>query len=443
MRRKGRLGMLLAFGLVAGPGCGGGDKREGSMNPSLIGVAALGLLVLLGVGFNSIGYEAGKTVEELLPFARAPHSPIRLEIGPTIFMRAGHFDEDGNPDLVILTVRSPEDPARTQIWSSSIALLRGDGRGGFKAPEVLHVVEHERESLGEIVIGDWNNDGHMDFAVTGVFTGGIWVFWGNGAGEFGKAFLQPARGLVLSRLVSADLDGDGHPDLIASELATRAIYVLWGDEKGEFARVNSYEFDEGRLPTVLTAGDFNSDGVEDVAVLGWRWLQRGEILYFVAVFSTAGAEMLHVLSVTDVGDPGPPEPVVLTTGDYDRDGDLDMVTVRTGWTFLLEGSGDGSFKPIQLYPVFDLDPLIEQVMLVDIDGDGCLNEVLVGAWTRRVWISVGCPGDAVYRLPIPQWSPSVAAVIDINNDGISDLIVANALAPDWTYLDVLLGRKRG
>lgn len=407
------------------------------------GKRMFGVLVsvaLMGVGGVSQDQAAKQTVGELLPVARALHSPIKLQIGLPVFMEAGDFDEDGNVDLILVTWTPVEELAEL-IWKAKVVLLSGDGRGGYDAPKQLYEVEHSQGSLGGLAVGDLDLDGDLDFAITDMANGGIWVFWGNGAGEFAKELLRPRVGLTFSRVLSVDFDGDMHPDLLATEVVSRSIYVLWGGENN-FERVSVYSFDIGYIPILLATGDFDENGFTDVAVMGWRWTEKAEVVYFVAVLSTAGTKALKLLSINDVGEPALPGTAVLAVGDYDGDGHLDILTIRSGLTFVLWGKGDGTFMVRDLYPVFD--PIVVQLVLADIDGDGCLNEILLGMSTERVWVSTGCYGSAGHILPILlQGSPRVGVVTDVNNDGVLDLVIATSMWPNWTYLELLLGRKVG
>lgn len=416
------------------------SKLRGSnalIRTGLVLALVAGLMVVEGV---SQGQDTEQTAEELLPVARAPHSPTKLQIGQPTFMEAGDFDEDGNVDLILVTL-TPVEEAPELIWKARVVLLSSDGKGGYGSPKLLHEVEHCPEPLGglALAVDDLDLDGHLDFAVTNIANGGVWILLGNGAGEFTKELLQPGIRLTYSPILSADLNGDRYPDLLAPELISRSVYVLWGGGEDEFGRVSVYSLDKRSIPLILAKGDFDEDGYVDAAVEGWRWTEEGKAVYFVAILSTRGGEELELLSITDVGKPAPPETIALAVGDYDRNGHLDLVVVRHQHLYILWGDGKGTFRVEEGYPVFD--PVVTQIILADIDQDGCLNDIVVGGTTGRVWISTGCYGEERYILPILlQGWPRSGVVTDVDNNGVPDLVIATSMWPDWTYLELLLGK---
>jgi hypothetical protein len=59
-----------------------------------------------------------------------------------------------------------------------------------------------------LALGDFNNDGSLDFAVAGL---GLTVFLNNGHGAFGSTPLTGTD--IFSYVVAADFNGDGKLDL--------------------------------------------------------------------------------------------------------------------------------------------------------------------------------------------------------------------------------------
>lgn len=131
------------------------------------------------------------------------------------------------------------------------------------------------------VQGDFNGDGHTDVAVFYDYPDdqtGIWVFWGNGTGGFSNPTLAWESGTnawdaTAIKPVVGDFNGDGKADIAAFYNygnATTSLFVfysqgttfsnpvgVWGSGAGNW--------DWNAMRAV--AGDFNGDGVTDIAVM--------------------------------------------------------------------------------------------------------------------------------------------------------------------------------
>jgi putative component of toxin-antitoxin plasmid stabilization module len=114
-----------------------------------------------------------------------------------------------------------------------------------------------------LLLYDLDRDGLVDV----VMLRSARVLWNRGGGEFEAARLLERPYLLTEAGVVADFDGDGHPDILSSR--ARGDLVLYsGDERGRFSgEPQAIAFDELlRGPSVLTTGDVDADGDLDVWV---------------------------------------------------------------------------------------------------------------------------------------------------------------------------------
>src|SRR5262249_3037307 len=126
----------------------------------------------------------------------------------------GDLNGDGAPDVVTKDVFSP-----------TIGVLVGNGDGTFQAPLLLTGVGGD---VGGLVVGDFNGDGSEDIADAGNSGGvgpGLGIFLGNGDGTFQARADAFAGGSFLS-LTSGDFNGNGVLDLAATELPDIAEVLL-------------------------------------------------------------------------------------------------------------------------------------------------------------------------------------------------------------------------
>src|SRR5262249_44016356 len=173
---------------------------------------------------------------------------------------AADFDGDGNVDLAV--ANSQTGSIREQ---GLVSVLLGNGDGTFQP--------HRDSMTGnlsplDLVVGDFNRDDRFDLAVTTNLLpngfGSISILLGNGDGTFQRSNSYPT-GRFAEKLIAGDFDGDGIVDLAQAQSGSNLMIVLKGRADGTFRTLASYG--AGVRPTGIAAGDFNGDGALDAAVV--------------------------------------------------------------------------------------------------------------------------------------------------------------------------------
>jgi hypothetical protein len=181
---------------------------------------------------------------------------------------AGDFNHDGKLDVAVLN----DD---LHDHEGSIAVLLGDGKGGFGAPLIYRLRNpHSAAFPTALAAGDFNGDKKLDLAVAfGNFSTNqssyVQVLLGNGDGTFRKG-VRALAGPDPDSIAAADFNGDGKLDLVVSNApggrAPQTISVLLGKGDGTFQAPASFPV-HGSTPFQLTVADFNGDGKPDVATV--------------------------------------------------------------------------------------------------------------------------------------------------------------------------------
>ncbi|MFL5732370.1 MAG: FG-GAP repeat domain-containing protein [Chloroflexia bacterium] len=176
----------------------------------------------------------------------------------------GDFNRDGNPDLAV-----------GNQSGNNVSVLLGNGSGSFGGSISYSVGTTPRG----VAIGDLNMDGYPDLAVTNQGLNNISVLLGNGSGTFGTA-TNFTTGTAPGGVVVADLNRDGSPDLAASAQSINSVSVLLGNGYCACATLSFQQstFQVGTGPEGTAVGDFNRDGISDVAAANYESNTLGVML---------------------------------------------------------------------------------------------------------------------------------------------------------------------
>ncbi|HXM43295.1 MAG TPA: VCBS repeat-containing protein [Bryobacteraceae bacterium] len=268
-----------------------------------------------------------------------------------------------------------------------------------------------------IAVADTNGDGILDVITAG--TGSITVLLGNGDGTLQAGVeSQTGTGDVYFP-TAADLDGNGSIYVIVSGQANYGdtyygVGVCLGNGNGTFQPAVFYQAGTDEFLGNAVYGDFNGDGVPDIAVSGesgiWLFTGKGDGAFNPGV--------LTPMSGPAGGQAG--------AADFNGDGNLDLVvTTQTGFAILL-GNGDGTFQPPQAHTTTPLAGVWLTVGDVNLDGH---PDIVLCAYSEPtdvpnyVLVYLG-NGSGGFSAPSKaQMSPvEKVAIGDVNGDNIPDLI---------------------
>jgi hypothetical protein len=302
--------------------------------------------VFLGNGDGT--FRAGPTIQ-----------PSGMQVYP--FMISGDFNGDGKPDLAILTW--------DLLSTSYLTILLGNGDGSFTAKPTVVAISQGNEGgdgiPGSMAAADFNGDGKLDLAVVGdyISTGGVGILLGNGDGTFTSPgpSLDPSGDFAL--IATGDFNGDGIPDFVTPNYfeygGSPTIFLGKGD--GTFT-AKQMSLTLTYFPTSVVVGDFNGDGVLDLAFSDLNGVEialgNGD-----GTFNETSASPIQV----------PNELYSLQAGDFNHDGKLDLAGWDTyfGQIVLLLGAGNGTFAVTTTTPGVSPSTFgIHQIAAADFNGDG-------------------------------------------------------------------------
>jgi hypothetical protein len=226
----------------------------------------------------------------------------------------GDVNEDGHTDLVSCTA-----------WGYTMRLLLGDGLGGFNSA-------NELKGDGEptrLVLRDFNRDGHRDIAVNAPDEGKIIIYFGDGKGNFAVPSTELEDYPNSSSLAAGDFNGDNNLDIVTTTRTginpgTAHVAVLLGDGNGGFSQ--SAFLGVTSRPSSVAVGDLNGDTKLDFVVAGAE--PHNTEGNFVSTFLGHGMGNFTLKQTINLGDGNLKGEIAL--GDFNEDGILDVAFPVTG-----------------------------------------------------------------------------------------------------------------
>ena len=281
------------------------------------------IAVALGVGDGTFNTPVFATAQSGL------HSTISIDL-----------NGDGNMDLIATNL------VNGTRGMAEVDVLLGNGDGTFQAP-VIYTTQPGGGAADSVVAGDVNGDGIPDLAIVTNYDDGVnrtaflRVLIGNGDGTFQASVPYPIA--LAHTLVLADVNGDGRLDVVLGG-AYNSIFVMIGNGDGTFQTGVAYgagssSYGSGEFN--MLAGDFNNDGYIDLAIA-----ENGSGNVGILLGQAGGTFPNYSAYVIATSSIYGPFPYAISSGDFNGDGlqDLAVSTIHNivGTVFLL-GKGDGTF----------------------------------------------------------------------------------------------------
>jgi hypothetical protein len=292
----------------------------------------------------------------------------QITTNPNVLDVAGHgdFNNDGREDLMVNKFTQT-----STSFTATPLLYLSNGDGTYQAPKTLPVPVNSEFTT----IGDFNNDGKLDFAT--LSGSNLVVCLGNGDGTFQAAKTVTSTGPSFIALVAADLNHDNKTDLVQVLSGPNSSLQLWiSNGNGTFSKGQTVTFNPDSITGAVT-GDFDGDGKPDIAVL---FSEKGPTS--IDIFYGDGAG--HLSSPSTISDPNGYDDGNLIVADVNNDGRSDLIAPA----FIYGVSGTSQFLPkiavfsgnsnrTFSYTTLTTNQCPGAMTVADFNGDG-LNDLAYG-----------------------------------------------------------------
>lgn len=300
----GQMGFRAPTSSRSGAATGGLSAYLGDVTGDRIGDV---LTLRRGTGRVYRGYSNGT-------FARAGKARTRAFRGSNLLIGAGDWNGDGRMDVI---TRS----------GATLKLFLGRPRMRWSKPIVLSADFSAYSSIA--VPGDLNGDGSRDLVALG-HDGGLYLFASTGLHIRGPVLITRVPG-VNGIAGGGDLTGDGHPDVVLRSGPN--VSVLTGLGAGRFGPTLGPFVGYGGIRQLSVAQLASSRFAGLTGISGRRYLS----------LANKGAQNVGSMLPGNLRRAGATR--VLNVGDWNRDGNGDLITVENNGDTLVfhPGLGNGSF----------------------------------------------------------------------------------------------------
>jgi hypothetical protein len=312
--------------------------------------------------------------------------------GQTQDVAAGDFNSDGNVDLVV-TINTPQ---------ISLSLLTGNGDGTFNAP--VNFANTSGADSPDVAAVDLNNDKKLDvvimhtiscFTAPCVAATTISVMMGNGDGTF-----QPTRelpgGALMHVMTVGDFNRDGISDLAIGGENTR-LFIQLGLGDGTFNRLPAMDLIPGgdafSACNDVDVADFNRDTIQDLVV------PLGDGNGNVVLLGVGDGNFVQSARITENAVNAPYN---IAVADYNGDGFQDLARAMgfglNGLMEIANGNGNGTFQPVVRYLVPPPDSSRGAIFILaanfNADTKPDIGLLVGGAGTPSTYVLLNTSGTA-------------------------------------------------
>ncbi|MFD1873758.1 IPT/TIG domain-containing protein [Hymenobacter bucti] len=279
------------------------------------------------------------------------------------------------------------------------------------------------QGTSNVLARDLNGDGKPDLVVVNPTTNNLGVLLNSGTGVFpatATTYASGARVGGTAGLAVGDINNDGWPDLVTANGYDNTVGVLLNSGTGTFAApATTYPTGASSRPVNVALGDVNSDGRLDIVTANLFNYTVGVLLGQ----STGG--FAAPVTYSNLGY----ESGSVTVGDINRDGKLDILmgSLYTNVILGYHNDGRGGFAAAPVFYLRGPSGGVNDIDLVDVNNDGFSD--IIGAIGGLLNIIQGTATGVGVGYSYDSGRTSIAKAAaegDVNLDGRLDVVAANA-----------------
>ncbi len=342
-------------------------------------------------------------------------------------MTTANINGDGKPDIIV-----------ANYGSDTVSVMMNTTAPGAAVPTFA---SQQTFATGNgpfsVTLADVNGDGLPDIIVANAGSDTVSVLLNTTAPGAAAASFATQRTFATASgpvsVTTSDLNGSGLADLIVADEGANVVSVLMntmapGATTASFAAQRT--FATGSAPRSVTAADVNGDGLPDIIVDDY-----GSSSVAVLLNTTVPGAALPTFAAQQEFATGS-TPSSLVTADLNGDGRPDVIVANYGSgtvSVLLNTTAPGATTAsFATQRTFATGNGPRSVAVVDLNGDGVPDLIVANynSFDLSVLQNTTVPGSATATFAPQQTflagnGPFSVAAADLNGDGRADIIVAN------------------
>jgi hypothetical protein len=351
---------------------------------------------------------------------------IFIGMGNCTFSNLSSYQTGTVYDLNAITIGDFNSDYRLDLATVSagkdyVSVLLGNSDGTFSEQKTYPI--NTGSAAVWIAVGDFDMDSHVDIVVADQGTDDVGVLFGYGNGTFeNQVTFSTGTGSQPNSVAVGDFNKDGRLDIAVANSQSGNIGVLLGYvNRTFFPQMTFFTDDDSSLPYAVVVGDFNNDKLLDIAVSNGYSENIG---IFLALAEDT------VLNVPSYSTGLSSQPKYVAVGDFNNDTRLDIAVANYGTNniMILLGSGYGTISSEIIYSTgTNSQPC--WIAIDDLNNDNRLDIVVANSGNDNVGILFGY-GNGTFSSQITystgvKSQPSSVIIDDFNNDTRLDIAVAN------------------
>jgi large repetitive protein len=369
------------------------------------------------VGYSTLPFVTTFVGGPFIPASFAAAQPITNNIS-FLDVSIGDLDNDGKPELVT----AKADGSLSIYKNNSIS-----GNIAFATP-LNFAISYNLSNATGVAIADFSGDGLPDIAIinygnniVSIFTNTSFSGFLSFSNRVDFATAPNPRGIAVG-----DIDGDGKPDIAVTNYNAQTISIFRNQGgNGSVFFAPRIDYATGVNPYDIVLADFNKDGKLDIAT-------TNESANTISIFkNTTSSGFISFLPKVDIATGASPRGI--STGDFDGDGNIDLVVTNAGSATVSVYKNISSIGNIIFNAKVDFitgsGP--NSVAVNDFNGDGKLDLSVTSFSTSSIGILKNSTalGNIAFdvRVDYPTLNyPDCNISGDIDLDGKPDIISLNS-----------------
>ena len=343
-------------------------------------------------------------------------SVVNTENSSTLTITNVNFAEDDS-NKFLCEVKNLDNYPADGYWINSNTITLS-----VALPQFTEQTSISLEVRGPVSWGDYNNDGYLDILSIG-HSYDCKIYRNNGNNTFTSPISISLNDTAVENAVWGDYDNDGDLDILltGSGGSSRVSKIYRNDGNNSFTEQTSVSL-IGVEYSSIDWGDYDNDGNLDILLTGdAAGLGRVTKVYWNNGDNTFTEQTSISLDGIFKGS--------AVWGDYDHDGNLDILLTGNMMSKIYRNNGDNTFTEQTSISLYGLKQ--SSAAWGDCDNDGDLDIILTGAIENidNSYIYIN-NGDNSFTKPIGLIGSSSAAWGDYDNDGDLDIILSDAYYND-------------